>query len=42
MTSDTEFAPDTFDRDAEEQSSLLLIVVGASALFWGLVYLLLV
>ncbi|MET0308516.1 MAG: hypothetical protein ABW023_07400 [Sphingomonas sp.] len=41
MTSDTEFATDMLDRDSE-QSSLLLIVVGASALFWGIVYLLLV
>jgi hypothetical protein len=36
-----EIASEQLERGGDAQSSLLLIVVGASALFWGIVYFLL-
>jgi len=41
MIIEREIASELRERDAERQSSLLLMVVGASALFWGIVYILL-
>jgi hypothetical protein len=36
-----EIASEQLEQGASAQSGLLLIVVGASALFWGIVYILL-
>lgn len=36
-----DIASDLLEGDEDEGSGLLLIVVGASALFWGIVYILL-
>jgi len=38
MTSEREIVPELLDGEAGAQSGLLMIVVGASALFWGIVY----
>ena len=42
MTIEREIASDLLEPYADGQSGLLLIMVGASALFWGIVFLLLV
>ncbi|WP_262408426.1 hypothetical protein [Sphingomonas sp. JC676] len=41
MTIERESTSELLERDGDTRSSLLLIVVGASALFWGIVFILL-